>query len=317
VKILSTGIGLPAKRVSNDELSAFLQTSDEWIVSHTGIRSRYICTDESLTDLAAKAASQAMTGAGWTAADVDLVIVSTISGDYVTPSLACRLSERLGFTCPAFDVNAACSGFVYALDVAQLYIDSQKASHILVVSCEELSRHADWSDRASCVLFGDGAGAVALGKGDALRYIKLSADANTAPLYKKSACGNSPFREKKSLEHEYLRMEGQEVFKFAVQTVEKEIGLAIDKLAIRPADVDFFLLHQANRRIIESIRLKLKQPESKFPINIDRYGNMSSATIPVLLHEMLSAGQIETGDVLIMSAFGAGMTHAVCVWFWE
>jgi 3-oxoacyl-[acyl-carrier-protein] synthase-3 len=317
VKILSTGIGLPAKRVLNDELSAFLQTSDEWIVSHTGIRQRYICTEETLTDLAEKAASQAMTGAGWAAADVDLVIVSTISGDYVTPSLACRVSERLGFTCPAFDVNAACSGFIYALDVAELYIASQKARHVILVSCEELSRHVDWSDRTSCVLFGDGAGAVALGEGDALRYTKLSAYANTAPLYKKAVCGNSPFREKKPLEHEYLRMEGQEVFKFAVQTVEKEIGLALDKLALRPADVDFFLLHQANRRIIESIRQKLKLPESKFPINIDRYGNMSSATIPVLLHEMLTAGEIKTGDVLILSAFGAGMTHAICVWYWE
>ncbi|MDR3238570.1 MAG: ketoacyl-ACP synthase III [Clostridiales bacterium] len=317
MKILGTGAGLPARRVYNSELAAFLDTSDEWIVSHTGIQTRYVCVEESLTDLAEAAGRQALRNAGWTAKDMDLLIAATISGDYITPSLACRVAERLGAVCPAFDVNAACSGFIYALEAADAFMAAGKAENILILACEEMSKHVDWTDRSICPLFGDGAGAVAVSCGGALRYMHLTAAGNTAPLKMRAPRGNSPFQPDVPQEDKFIRMSGQEVFKFAVQSIEKEVGLALAALSLAPEDVHLYLLHQANLRIIESARQKLKLSADKFPTNIERHGNMSSAAIPILLNEMLEAGKVAEGDILLMSAFGAGMTTGTCVWYWE
>jgi 3-oxoacyl-(acyl-carrier-protein) synthase III len=314
-KITGTGKGIPKKVVSNDDLSAFLDTDDEWITTRTGIKTRRVCTDESLAELSQTAAQSAMKKAGLKPGDIDLIICSTINGDYVTPSLACVVQRRIGALCPAFDVNAACSGFIYALDIAALYLEQNKAQNILIVCAEMMSRHVDWTDRRTCVLFGDGAGACVVSKGTALKYIKLVAEGDDKPIYLESGSGNSPFSEKKK--QGFMHMLGNDVYKFAVGMVEREVKAALAALDMTPGDIDYFVLHQANKRIIDTARTKLKQPAEKFPLNIQDYGNISSATIPILLDEMTEQGRIKTGDTLFLNAFGAGMTAGSCVLVWE
>jgi 3-oxoacyl-[acyl-carrier-protein] synthase-3 len=316
LKIIGTGRGIPKRSVTNDELSAMVDTNDEWIYSRTGIKSRFICTDESLTDLSVMAATAAIKKANINVNDIDLVICSTIGGDYATPSLACAVAERLEIVAPSFDVNAACAGFIYVLDIASMYVDTNKAKNILIVCAEMMSKHADWTDRSTCVLFGDGAGACVVTKGDALKYIKVTASPDLKLLNLKNGNGNSPFVTIPEVAG-FLQMDGQEVFKFAVSSVEKGLSEALEKLNLVPEDIDYFVLHQANKRIIDAARTRLKQPEEKFPSNIERYGNMSSATILVLLDEMLDDGKIKKGDKIFMTAFGAGLTTGALVMFWE
>jgi 3-oxoacyl-[acyl-carrier-protein] synthase-3 len=315
IKIVSTGMAVPENAVTNDRLSEFMDTSDEWISTRTGIHSRYIASAEDLTELCLRASGKALDRAGIKPSEVDLVICSTISGDYMFPSLACCLSERLGLSCPAFDINAACSGFIYALDVADGYISAGKAKNILLVCGEMMSRLVDWTDRSTCVLFGDGAAAVVVTSGSAMKYLHLTASGNTKMLHMRVGNGNSPFRPKQ--ESGFLCMQGQEVFKFAVSMVEQETSLALNTLGMKPEDIDIYLMHQANKRIIDTARNRLGQPEEKFPVNIGNYGNISSASIPLLLDEMLTSGKILPGSRLLLMAFGAGMTTGTCVMIWE
>lgn len=316
LKIIGTGIGIPQKSVSNDDLALIVDTSDEWITSKTGIKNRHICVDETLTDLSVRAATQAIDKAKLTADDIDLVICSTISGDYRTPSLAFCLSERIRTKCPAFDLNAACTGFLYALDIASLYIKQNKAKNILIVCAEMMSRNVDWNDRSTCVLFGDGAAACVVTQGNALRYMRLVGDANIKILNLPLGTGNSPFMQEQKNDG-FLHMEGQEVYKYATGIVESEIKLSLDESKLSLDDIDFFILHQANKRIIDTVIAKLKQPKMKFPINIDRYGNLSSVSIPLLLHEMLTDGKLKAGNRICVTAFGAGMTAGSCIMIWE
>lgn len=315
LKILSIASSVPEKNVSNDELSKFLDTNDEWISLRTGIKSRHICTTENLIDLCEKAARQAINKSGFEFSDIDLVICSTICGDYLFPSLACCISERIDISCPAFDLNAACSGFIYALDIADGYLSTGKAKNILIVCAEMMSRLVDWTDRSSCVLFGDGAAACVVTAGNALKYLKLTAKGNTNILSLLNGTGNSPYQDKRP--NGFLHMQGQEVFKFAVSMIESQTKLALETLDMTADDIDYFVLHQANIRIIESARTRLKQPEEKFPINIEQYGNISSASIPILLNEMLEDGKIKKGTALLLTAFGAGLTTGTCVMIWE
>ena len=324
LKIIGLGKGIPKRCVSNDDLASFLDTSDEWIFSRTGIKTRHVCTSETLTDLSASAAMRALTNAELTPDAIDIIICTTIGGDYRTPSLACSVLERIGASCPAFDLNAACTGFIYALSVASAllgvgsFADRQACNYenILIICAEMMSTQMDWSDRNTCVLFGDGAAACVVTKGDMLRYINLSATADTAILNLPSGIGNSPFVSYGDKSN-YLHMQGQEVFKFAVSAVENEIEQALGSLALLPEQIDWFVLHQANKRIIDRVRLNLGQPEEKFPTNIERYGNLSSASVPLLLCEMQDEDLIKPGDTILMSAFGAGMTAGSCVIVWE
>ncbi|MCL1790104.1 MAG: ketoacyl-ACP synthase III [Peptococcaceae bacterium] len=316
LKIIGTGKGIPEKRVTNHDLAGFLDTNDEWIVSRTGIKSRNVCSHETLTDLAAAAALQALDKSGLRPEDIDLIICSTIGGDYRTPSLACCVSNSIGASCPAFDVNAACTGFIYALEIASGFLADEKTDNILIVCAEMMSKHMDWTDRNTCVLFGDGAAACTVTKGNALKYIDLSASADVSLLQVPSGTGNSPFVDEKK-EYGFLNMQGQEVFKFAVNVVESGVKQALDKLNVSAEQIDLFLLHQANKRIVDSVRRALGQPEEKFPLNIAHYGNLSSASIPLLLFEMLEEDKIKPGDTLFMSAFGAGLTAGSCVMVWE
>jgi 3-oxoacyl-[acyl-carrier-protein] synthase-3 len=317
LKIIGTGKGIPDRRVTNDELAGFLDTSDAWIVSRTGIHNRYVCTVETMTDLSSAAARQAVEQAGLVPGDIGMVIASTIGGDYRTPALASCVAERIGAKCPAFDINAACTGFIYALDVASGFLAAGKAEYILIVCAERMSAYTDWGDRNTSVLFGDGAAACVVASGNAIRYTHLAAaEAVTSIINVPLGVGNSPFAGN-AAEGGFLHMNGQEVFKFAVNVVEAEMKLALQALGMAIGQIDWFLLHQANKRIIDSIRTKLGQQEEKFPTNIDRYGNLSSATIPLLLSEMLEGGRIKRGDTLFMSAFCAGLTAGSCVMVWE
>jgi len=316
LKIISMGKGIPERRITNDDLAEFLDTDDEWIVTRTGIKTRYICTHENLTELSVTAAKQALEKANLTAGDISLIICATLGGDYRTPSHACAVAEQLGTACPAFDINAACTGFVYALDIASAYLETGKAKNILIICAEMMSSQMDWNDRNTCILFGDGAAACIVTAGNALKYTSLSAIAETKILNLPVDTGNSPFVAEKK-EKGYLQMQGQEVFKFAVGIVSKDVKQAFEATDLSAEQIDYFILHQANKRIIDSIRVKLKQPEDKFPINIDRYGNLSSVSIPLLLGEMLDEGKINPGDTLFISAFGAGLTAGCCIFVWE
>ena len=316
IKILGMGKGIPEKCVTNDDLAEFIETDDEWIVTRTGIKTRYVCTSESLTDLSVTASTQALNKAGLTTSDIDLIICATLGGDYRTPSHACSVAEQLGTNCPAFDINAACTGFVYALDVASCYLDSGKVKNILIICAEMMSTQVDWNDRNTCILFGDGAAATVVTAGNALKFLSLSATADTAILNLPADTGNSPYINTKK-EKDYLHMQGQEVFKFAVNVVGPDMEKALETLDMTPGQIDWYLIHQANKRIVDSIRRRLKQPEEKFPINIGKYGNISSVSIPLLLYEMLEEGKLKTGDITFMSAFGAGLTAGSCIMVWE
>ncbi|MCX7614222.1 MAG: ketoacyl-ACP synthase III [Clostridiales bacterium] len=314
--IIGTGSSLPSFIVKNEDLSKIVDTNDEWITTRTGIKERRIIRDESLLDIAEKATRAALKDANTDASELDLIICSTLQGDTISPSLACLVLERLGVECPAFDINAACPGFVYALDVAAAYFESKKAKKVLVLSAEQLSKFTNWEDRKTCVLFGDGAGAVVLGEGDGLKMINLKAKGQRESLYIPAFSPDSPFVKTESSQNQFLDMKGQEIYKFAVYTVTEDVLFAAQKAGIEIDDIDYFLLHQANGRIIEAARNRLNQPASKFPMNLCNLGNTSSATIPILLDEMNQNNQLKDGDILLMSAFGAGLTSGVCILKW-
>ncbi len=314
-QILGTGSAHPKQSVSNDDLAKFLDTSDEWIYTRTGIKSRYICTDETISDLAAQAGRAALENAGVSAEELDGIICSTVRGDYFTPSLACVLQQRLGAACPAFDLNAACTGFLYALDVADGYFVRRRAKKILVVACENMSRLLDWRDRSTCVLFGDGAGAVVLGEGENLLSISLSAQGNVENMSIPIGGGNSPFSESAAGES-FLTMKGQEIYKFAVASMTGDLERVIREAGLRQEDIDYVLPHQANQRIIDTAKKHLSIPEDRFCGNIDRYGNVSSASIPILLDELNRQNTFKKDDLLAFAAFGGGLTSGACVIRW-
>ena len=316
VRIIGTGTGLPATAVSNEDLTAFLDTSDDWITSRTGIRNRFICTAESLTDLAVHAASEALSAADLPASAVDVILCTTIGGDYRTPSLACCVAERLGISCPAFDINAACAGFLYALDLAALYTIRDPNIKVLIICADRLSAHVDWQDRSTCVLFGDGAGAALVTHGNTLRHMHLTTQPQAEVLYAKNDIGNSPFATPTTSSN-FLHMNGQEVFRFAVNAVEQELSAALTATQMTIDDINWFLLHQANHRILESARTRLKLPAERFPTNIEHTGNISSASLPVLLDDLLRAGRVKQGDALFLTAFGAGLTCGGAMFVWE
>lgn len=315
MRILGTGSALPAFTLTNDRLTEFLDTSDEWIRTRTGICSRQVMTDETILQLATQAAIRALENAGLTAADLDYVLCSTVQADTITPSLGCLLQKELGAGCPAVDINGACSGFIYALDLADAYLKAGKAQRMLVVSAESMSRIANWTDRSTCVLFGDGAGAVVVDAGEGLFRANLTSDGCAAPLHLTAPSGNSPF-----MEHgepmKGLYMDGPEIYKFAVSHSFGDLRRVAEDAEIDLDDIDHYLLHQGNKRIVDAVRTRLKQPEEKFPTNIAVRGNTSSASIPILLDEENRKGRFHRGDLLAMSAFGAGLATGACILEW-
>ncbi len=317
--IKGTGSAVPKLTVTNEDLSRMVDTSDEWITSRTGVKERRVLSDETLTELALEAARQAMDDAGAEPEELDLILCATIRGDILSPSMACLLQGQLGADCPSMDVNAACSGFMYALDVAAAYFDSGRAKKALVVAAEALSPVVDWTDRATCVLFGDAAGAVVLEAGDDLLAIRLQARGTPTPLRITGFPARSPFIKAepgRGDESAKVYMNGQEVYKFAVGAMTGGLREVIGLAGLNEGDVDWVLPHQANIRIIEAAKQRLGIAPDRFLHNMERYGNTSAASIPVLLDECRRAGRFRPGEVLAMSAFGAGLTSGACVIRW-
>ena len=313
-QILGTGSALPACRKTNDDLSQLVDTSDEWITTRTGIKERRILTTETVTEIAVAAAKSALDNSGIIASELDYIICPTLAGDYMTPSLACVVQMELGASCPAVDVNGACSGFLYGLDVAEGIFARKKARYVLVLAAERLSRILDWTDRSTCVLFGDAAAAVVLGEGDALRFLEVTAHGNlclAAPL----SSGSCPYTEPDTRKPGLL-MKSREVYTFAVGAISSGIEKAAQETGISTEETDYYFLHQANMRIIETARKKLGLPREKFPVNIQKYGNTSAVSIPLLLDEWNRAGKLKKGQHLVMCAFGAGLTTGTAAIDW-
>lgn len=314
-KILGTGKRLPKKQISNEDLSKLVETNDEWITSRTGIKKRRIATGETMTNLCIDSAKKALENSGVTADELDLIICATIRGDYLTPSQACLIQEGIGALCPAFDVNAACSGFLYALDIADGYFSSGKVNKVLIVAYEMMSKMVDWADRNTCVLFGDGGGAVVLGKGDNLLSIKLTASGNKNILSIPNVSGDSPFSEKENVK-QTLTMAGSEVFKFAVNNIVEELNAVIMKAGLKREEIEIVLLHQANKRIIEFAKQRLGLEKALFLSNLDEYGNTSAGSIPILIDEMVEQKLVKRGQIIAMVAFGGGLTTGAAVMRW-
>lgn len=315
MKIAGTGSALPKKIVTNAMLSEFLDTSDEWIRARTGVVSRHVISDERLEDLAIEAAKKALENAGMTAADLDFIICSNVVNEYVTPQLSCIIQGGIGASCPCIDINCACAGFIYAVEIAESFYKAGRVRNVLVVSAEEPTRMTDWSDRRTCVLFGDGAGAAVLTPGDNIKSVKLSASSATDKLWQYRLLHPTPYITKEEVDVP-LQMKGQEVFKFAVKAAGKDISRTLKEMSISADEVDHYLLHQANIRIINAIRDYLEQPQEKFPTNIEDHGNSSSSCCPILLDEYNRKGLFKRGDIIAMSAFGAGFVSGAMLFEW-
>ena len=312
MKIIGTGSVLPSKIVTNDMLSEFLDTSDEWITTRTGVKSRRVISDENLDDMAVGAARMALDDSGINAADLDLIICSNVVNEYITPQLSCIIQGGIGASCPCIDINCACAGFIYALDIAESYNKAGKVRNVLIVCAEEPTRMTDWTDRRTCVLFGDGAAAAVLTEGDGIKGISLSAASATDKLWQYRVLQPTPYITKE--EHEVpLQMKGQDVFKFAVKAAGKDISMALSVVGAGTCDVDWYLIHQANIRILEAIQDYLEQPKSKFPVNVYDHGNTSSSSCPILLDECRRKGLLKEGDIVVLSAFGAGFVSGAAV----
>ena len=316
MKIIGTGRAHPAKVVTNAMLETFLDTSDEWIRTRTGITERRLISSERLEDLATEAAMKAIEDARLTPADIDYIICSNVVNEYITPSLSCIVQGAIGARCATVDVNAACSGFIYALDMADDRLKSGKAKNILVMAAEEPTRMVDWEDRSLCVLFGDGAGAVVVTEGEGLIGSRLTTVSKTDCLHYVRRLEPTPYITKDEPSGP-MYMNGKEVFKTAVLSSSRDIKTLLDNAGLQPSDVKYYILHQANLRIIDAIANWLKLDMSHFPTNVERCGNTSSASVPMLLDELAREGKLQRGDKLLLSAFGAGFTTGACIIEWN
>ncbi|MDE7415340.1 MAG: ketoacyl-ACP synthase III [Lachnospiraceae bacterium] len=329
IRITGTGSALPEKIVTNFDLEKLVETSDEWIQKRTGIAERRISDGETVSTLAADACRKALEMAGKNAGEVDLILVATCSPELLLPCCACQVQDLIGASnAVAFDLNAACSGFLFALNTAYAYLHTGIYKNALIVGSEVLSKLVDWKDRGTCILFGDGAGAAFVeasaeeivrgnGRKAGMECMLQGSDgAKGMVLSCAERAVNNAFISEKQTGNPYIYMDGQEVYKFATKQVPACIQEALDKAGLMVEDVDWFMLHQANVRIIESVAKRLKADIAKFPMNIHKIGNMSSATIPVLLDEWNRSGRIKEGDRMVLSGFGAGLTYGASILVW-
>ncbi|RLE04278.1 MAG: 3-oxoacyl-ACP synthase [Candidatus Aminicenantes bacterium] len=323
IKIVGTGFYVPDKILTNQDLEKMVDTSDEWIVTRTGIRERHIASEEQATsDLAAEAARRALQDAGLTAEEVDLILVATSTPDTIFPSTACRVQHSLGADhVPAFDLSAGCTGFLYGMIVAEGLILNGPARRVLLIGAELLTKITNWEDRSTCVLFGDGAGAVILEESQddsGMLSAYWGADGSLGELLILPGGGTRIPASHDSVDQKlhYLQMKGNEVFKHAVKRMGEAAVEALKIAGLKKKDVDFLVPHQANIRIIDATGQRLKLPPERVYTNIQRYGNISVASIPVAIHELKESGQLKKGDILVFVAFGAGFTWAAVVYRW-
>ncbi|MDF0677109.1 MAG: ketoacyl-ACP synthase III [Nitrospira sp.] len=320
--IAGTGSYAPARVLTNADLERMIATSDEWIRERTGICERRIAaTGEACSDLAVQAGKRALTAAGLAATDLDMILVATCTGDYPLPATACLVQHQLGATrAAACDLSAACCGFVYALSVADAYVKNGMR-HVLVIGSEVMSAIIDWTDRNTCVLFGDGAGAVVVSASDGERGIlstHLRSDGALCELIMVPGGGSrTPPSEKVLAERlQYIKMKGNETFKVAVRTLEEIARATLTANGLRVEDLDLYVPHQANVRILKAVMERLGLPIEKVLLNLDRYGNTSAASIPIALDEAVREGRIKDGSLVMLGAFGAGLTWASAVIRW-
>ncbi|MFZ3136419.1 MAG: beta-ketoacyl-ACP synthase III [Thermodesulfovibrionales bacterium] len=322
-RIISTGSYLPEKVLSNSEMEKMVDTSDEWITERTGIKERRIAdSTQAASDLAYEASKIALERAALGPEDIDLIIVATITGDMPFPSTACFLQDKLGATNAAgFDINAACSGFLYSLYIADSFIKSGRHRRILVAGTEVLSKITDWDDRTTCVIFGDGAGAVIVepsDDGSGILSIHINSDGKMWDLIHVPGGGSRNPASQLSIEQRmhYIKMKGNETFKVAVRTLEDIALKTLQENNMDPSSLSLLIPHQANLRIIQATADRLKVPMDKVFINLDKYGNTSAASIPIALDEALQSGRIKEGDYILLEAFGGGLTWASALIKW-
>ena len=315
-RVLGTGMYVPPKVVTNDDLSQFLDTNDAWIQQRVGVRERHISTSETAADMAAKAALAALENSGVAPEEIDLILAATVSGESISPSVSCMVQKLLGLSCMAMDINAACSAFDFLLETAAGFFARGKAKKVLVIGAERMSRILDWEDRSTCVIFGDGAGAAVLGTGE--NYIDAVFDVKGGDdvIDIRQPVGSSPFYERGQEKKAVAHMAGQETFKFAVTAICRDCREILQRNGLTFDDIAYIVPHQANQRIIDFASRKLKVAKEKFYTNIERYGNTSSASIPIALDELNRAGKLKRGDYLLLPAFGGGLASACCLLRW-
>lgn len=318
IEIIGTGSCIPQQKIDNVQMESIVDTSDEWIVSRTGIRSRHLAADETAADLAAEAAQRAIADSGIAPEKIDLIINATVSADYAFPSTACLVQGSIGAcNAAAMDLNAACSGFIFALHTAYAYIAAGIYRTALIIGAEVLSRHVDWTDRSTCVLFGDGAGAVVVRAAErGLTAFEQGSDGASGMVLSCAyplVCNPCHKTERNA---GYMQMDGQAVFRFAVKKVPECILDLLGRQQLDAQDIDYYLLHQANIRIIGSIAKRLGVSADRFPGNLERYGNTSAASIPILLDEIHRNGLLKAGDRIVLAGFGGGLTWGACLLEW-
>lgn len=307
-KICGTGSYVPSKVYDNHDLSRMVETNDEWIRERTGVVRRHIIEDDTTVSMAVKAAKAALENGSVNPEEIDLIILSTISSNVILPCAACEVQKEIGaVNATCFDLNAACTGFLFAYNTAQAYIQSGIYRTALVIGAESLSNLTDWTDRGTCILFGDGAGAAILKASDDSVHATV-----THSIGAKGAALTCESRHSKGWEERagetYMKMDGQAVFKFAVKNVPECISELLEKTGTDIEEIDWFLLHQANKRIVEAVAKRLKTDIERFPMNLQEYGNTSSASIPILLDEMNRKGKLKEGQKIILAGFGAGLS---------
>ncbi len=319
-RVIGTGSYVPEIIITNDDLAKIVETNDEWISSRTGIRNRRITNDPAIgtTYMSTEAARRALENAGVLAEDIDIIILGTSTADHCLPAGACEVQAAIGaVNAVAYDISAACSGFIFAMNTVQAFIKAGIYRTALIIGTDTLSKIIDWEDRGTCVLFGDGAGAAVLRADESgLLEMTMGSDGTKSGTLACVARTNDNFLTGKNPEMGYVYMDGQEVFKFASRKVPECINEVLAQAKVPAEDVDHFILHQANLRIIESVAKRLKQPIDKFPMNIAEYGNTSAGSIPILLDEMNREGRLKPGDKVVISGFGAGLTWGAALLEW-
>ncbi len=320
VAIAGIGRYIPPKVVTNNMLSKIVDTNDEWIVSRTGIKQRHITTGENTSDIASKAAFKALENAGIDALDLDLIIVATCTPDMFTPATACIVQKNIGAkNAFAFDLSAACSGFIYGIDIAKSMMKQNNIKNSLIIGAETLSKTLNWDDRSTCILFGDGAGAAVLSLSEEKGIVHTICKSQGDKWQNLTVPGKdvkNPYIKEADIQNPYLQMNGGEIFKFATVTMVKLIKKILKENDLTLEDIDYIVPHQANERIIQFAAKKLDLPMEKFYVNIDEYGNTSAASIPIAISEMEEKHLLEKGNKIIAVGFGAGLTSGACLIEW-
>lgn len=315
-RIIGTGMYVPPKAVTNDDLSQIVETSDEWISKRVGVKERRISENEFTSEMGLKAAQSALEDSGIKVEELDAIFAATVSGETSSPSMSCMIQHGLGATCMALDINAACSAFLFLLETAAAFFALHKNfKKILVVGAERMSGILDFTDRGTCVIFGDGAGAAVLERGenylDSVITVKGGDDVIKIP----HSIGNSPYFDREQ-DKPFVHMQGQETFKYAVTAISQDITTLLKNNNLTIDDIAWIVPHQANKRIIDFAAKRLGISNSKFFCNIEKYGNTSSASVPIALHELAKSGNLNRGDKIILCAFGGGLSNVACLIEW-